>query len=177
MRSIARVAAAMLGAFLVAGCVDSSGALLKDARPLFGQQLRLQFYALRNGAAGEPEEAAYKWDGERYTHASGGMDDVSAFSVHPAGSDIFIVQSFSSRRPQLVEYAVARKLTEGVYQVAAIDEDDAPRPLRARLCKRTDASSCRIESRTALLEFARVTARQRRGQGGLVLRLADQAPR
>ena len=177
MRFIARVAAVGLSALFVAGCVESSGPLLKNARPLFGEQLRLQFYTLRHGVADEPEEASYKWDGARYAHASGRMEDVNAFTVHQVAGDILIVQSFSTRRPQIVEYAVARKLTDGVYQVAGIDEDDAPRLVRARLCRRKDDSHCRIETRTALLEFARATARQRKGQGGLVLHLADQPSR
>src|ERR1051325_2930963 len=140
MRPTARIAAVAPSPLFVAGCVESSGPLLKNARPLFGEQLRLQFYTLRHGVADEPEQASYKWDGARYTHASGGMEDVSAFTVHQVAGDVLIVQSFSTKRPQIVEYAVARKLTDGVYQVAGLDEDDAPRPLRARLCRRTDDS-------------------------------------
>lgn len=173
MQQLARVAAAILGAVSLAACVDSSDAILKNARPVLGQQLRLQFYTLHNGAADEPDEATYKWDGARYAHASGGMNDVSAFSMHPFEDNSFIVQSVPVKRPQIVEYAVAHKLTDGVYQVVAIDEDDAPPHLRARFCKRADDSHCRIETRAALLQFARATARHRKGQGGLVLRLAD----
>jgi hypothetical protein len=35
------------------------------------------------------------------------------------------VQSAAAKRPNIIEYAVAHKLAEGVFQVTAIDEDDA----------------------------------------------------
>jgi hypothetical protein len=87
--------------------------------------------------------------------------------------DIFVVQSAAAKRPGMFEYAVARRLVDGVYQVIAIDEADADRLTRARFCKRTNDSSCRIEKRNQLYAFAHATAERKKGQGGLVLRLAD----
>jgi hypothetical protein len=138
-----------------------------------GERLRLQFYSLHNGYANEPEQAAYKWDGASYVRAGGGMSDVTAFSVHPFESSTFIVQSAAAKRPRITEYAVASKLTEGVYQVVAIDEDDADPPARAAHCKKTDDSGCRIETRAQLFAFARATLVRRKGEGGLVIRLSD----
>jgi hypothetical protein len=140
---------------------------------VFGEQLRLQFYSLRKGIVDEPEQATYKWDGSVYQRTGGGMTDVSSFSVYQLARDIFIVQSAAAKRPGMFEYAVARRLVDGVYQVIAIDEGDAGRPTRARFCKRTSDSSCRIETSKQLFVFARATAERRKGQGGLVLRLAD----
>lgn len=56
-----RAAAAALWGLSLCGCIDSSGPILTDARPLFGQQLQLQFYTLRKGFADEPEQALFKW--------------------------------------------------------------------------------------------------------------------
>jgi hypothetical protein len=67
-------------------------------------------------------------------------------------------------------------LTDGVFQAIAIDEDDAAAPTRAAYCKRVDESHCRIETRRQLFAFARATAARRKGEGGLVLRLADSVP-
>jgi hypothetical protein len=167
------VVGTILGALLLSGCVDSSGPLLSDAQPVFGDQVRLQFYSLRKGTADEPEQATYKWDRGAYQRTGGGMADVGSFSVHPLARDIFIVQSAAAKRPGMFEYAVARRLVDGVYQVIAIDEADAGRFTRARLCKRATDSSCRIRTLNQLYAFARATAERRRGQGGLVLRLAD----
>ena len=43
-RLIVRAAAAALCALSLTGCVDSDGPILTDAQPLFGKDVRLQFY-------------------------------------------------------------------------------------------------------------------------------------
>jgi hypothetical protein len=168
-----RATGAILCILSLSGCVDSSGPLLSDAQPVFGEQIRLQFYSLRKGVADEPEQATYKWGRGAYQRTGGGMTDVSSFAVHPLARDTFVVQSAAAKRPGMFEYAVARRLVDGVYQVIAIDEADAGRLTRAHFCKRASDSSCRIETRNQLYAFARATAERRKGQGGLVLRLAD----
>jgi hypothetical protein len=91
----------------------------------------------------------------------------------------YIIQSAAAKRPHIVEYAVAHKLAEGVYQVIAIDEDDAKGATRARNCKRANDSHCRVVTPKQLFVFARATAARHKGEGGLVLRLAndDSEPR
>jgi len=175
-RDLLRAAILALSVLSLSGCVESLGPVLPGARALFGQQLRLQFYTLHNGAADEPEQANYKWDGTQYAHAGGGMDDVGSFSVHPFEGANFIVQTAAAKRPGVFEYAVAHRLADGVYQVIAIDEDDASPAVRTRYCGRTNELRCRIDTRKQLFAFARATAQRRKGQGGLVLRLADGVP-
>jgi hypothetical protein len=131
-RLVARAAVAAFCAISLSGCVDSAGPILPDAKPLFGERLRLQFYTLHKGFADEPEQASFKWDGARYVHAGGAMSDVTAFTVHPFEANSYIIQSAAAKRPHIVEYAVAHKLAEGVYQVIAIDQDDANRATGAR---------------------------------------------
>ena len=172
-RATVRAAAAALWALSLAGCVDSSGPILTDARPLFGKDLRLQFYTLRKGFADEPEQALFKWDGDRYIHAGGGMNDVTAFTVHRLEGRAYIVQSAAARRPNIVEYAVAHELTEGVFQVTPIDENDADGTTRVRNCTRVDDSRCRITTAKQLFAFARATEARQKSEGGLVLRLAN----
>jgi hypothetical protein len=174
-RFIVRAAAAALCALSVSGCVDSVGPILPDAQPLLGERVRLQFYTLRKGFAEEPEQASYTWNRGRYVHIGGGMRDVRAFSAHPFEGGGLIIQGTSAKRPRIVEYAVAFKLTDGVYQAIGIDEDDADPATRAAHCKKTDDSGCRIETREQLFAFARATAVRRKGEGGLVIRLADGA--
>lgn len=166
---------AALCALSLSGCVDSVGPILSDARPLFGNDLRLQFYTLRKGFADEPEQASFKWDGERYVHASGGMTDVTAFTVHRLEGRAYIVQSVAAKRPNIIEYAVAHELTEGVFQVTPIDQDDADGATRARNCRQVDDSYCRITTRSQLIAFARATDARQKGEGGLVLRLSGSS--
>ena len=175
---IVRAAAAALCALSLSGCIDSVGPILSDPQPVFGQRLRLQFYSLRKGLAHEPEQANFTWNGALYAHAGGGMKDVSAFSVHPFEAGDYIIQEVPAKRARITEYALLHKLAEGVYQVIAIDEDDADEPTRTAYCgkgDKTDPSPCRIETREQLFAFARATAARRGKPTAAPIRLAPPA--
>jgi hypothetical protein len=175
-----RAAIAALCAVALSGCIDSADPILTDAQPVFGQRLKLQFFTLRQGFAREPEQARYKWNGALYSHASGGMRDVSAFSVHPFEAGDYIIQDVPARHPRISEYALLHKIADGVYQVLPIDEADADEQTRAAYCGKGDnanPSPCRIENRDQLFAFARATAARRKDDGGLVIRLDDGSDR
>lgn len=167
----------LLSALMLGGCIDSTGPILSDAQPVFGQRLRLQFYSLREGFATAPEQATFIWNGALYVHAGGGMRDVSAFSIHSFEAGDFLIQSVPAKRVRVTEYAVLHKLAEGVYQVIAIDESDADEATRSDYCRKTDGAACRIETREQLLAFARATAARQKDDGGLVIRLPDGSQR
>ncbi len=158
---------------LLAGCVNSAGPILTDSQSLFGQRARFQLYGLRKGIAVDPERVIFAWDGARYAHAGGGMKDVSAFSVHPFEARTYIIQSVPKKASGITEYAVMRKLTEGVYQLIVIDEADADEPTPAAHCGKggKNTGSCRIETRDQLFAFARATAARHKDDGGLAIRL------
>jgi hypothetical protein len=159
---------------MLGGCIDSTGPILSDAQPVFGQRLRLQFYSLREGFATAPEQATFIWNGALYVHAGGGMRDVSAFSIHSFEAGDFLIQSVPAKRVRATEYALLHKLADGVYQVSVIDEDDADEATRAAYCRKTNIHSpCHIETREQLLAFARATAARRKDDGVLVIRLPD----
>ena len=168
-----RAALAALCGLALTGCIDSSGPILTDAQPVLGPRLNLQLYSLREGHAHDPERASFAWNGKLYVRSGGGMKDVSGFSVHPFEAGDTIIQSSQLRHPQIAEYALMRKLAEGVYQVIAIDEDDADEPTRAAQCKHPGGTACRIETREQLFTFARATAAKRKTDGGLAIRLED----
>jgi hypothetical protein len=157
------------------GCIDSSGPILTDAQPVLGPHLNLQLYSLREGHAHDPEQARFAWNGKLYVR-SGGMKDISSFTMHPFEAGDYIIQSSQLRHPQIAEYALMRKLAEGVYQVIAIDEDDADEPTRTAQCKHPGGVACRIETREQLFTFVRATAAKRKTDGGLAIQLED-APR
>jgi hypothetical protein len=75
----------------------------------------------------------------------------------------------------MTEYAVMRKLTEGVYLVTVIDEADADEQTRAAHCGKGEKNdrSCRITTREQLFAFARATAARQKNDGGLAIRLRD----
>ena len=84
-------------------------------KPVLGPALNLQLYTLRDGHAHDPERTRFRWDGKRYAHAGGGMNDVASFTVHPFEGGDFIIQSVSAEHPEHVEYALMHTLAEGVY--------------------------------------------------------------
>lgn len=167
-------ALAALGALALAGCIDSAKPVLTDAKPVLGQRLHLQFYALRKGYAHEPEQADYVWKDGYYAHAAGGMKDVTGFTVHPFEHGDYIVQTRPNDPKDKIEYALLHPFVSGVYQAVPIDEDDATAAVRADNCQKTKNSSCRIETRDQLWPLARATAAKPKDRGGLAIRLADK---
>jgi hypothetical protein len=163
-----------LCALSLSACIDSNDPILPDSQAVLGQVLNLQLYTLRKGIAEEPEQVTYKWNGALYSHASGGMKDVGAFSVHPfeAGNDI--IETMPSRPGKKTEYALLHKIASGAYLVIAIDEADADEAARTANCKHPDGATCRIETREQLFAFARATAARQKDEGGLALRLPDK---
>lgn len=163
--------AALLVALGLAGCVDSAAPLLGGAKPAFGPTVRIHGYSLTDGRASGLEVGNFRWDGAQYRVVGRPTFDVATFTAVPLadGNDL-IVQSRSSR-PQVkrIEYALARKLAEGVYLLAAIDEADADEATRAKFCVKIPASSCRLDSSEALLAFARATAAKPSSSGSLAV--------
>jgi hypothetical protein len=174
---LVRAVFAALCGLALSGCIDSSGPILTGGEPVLGQRLNLELYALRDGHAHDPERARFSWNGELYLQSGHGMNDVKGFTVHPFEGGDFIIQSSPTRHPQITEYALMRKLAEGVYQVIAIDEDDADAAARAADCKHPGGAACRIETREQLVTFARATAAKKKTDGGLAIRLEDAPKR
>src|SRR5262245_48897788 len=162
--------AALVGASVLTGCVDSAAPLLTGAQPMLGSTVRIHGYSLVEGRASGPDIANFRWDGAQYRAVGRPTFDVAAFTAVPLADNDLVIQSRSSR-PQVkgIEYALARKLADGVYLVAAIDEDDADAETRAKFCVKTPASGCRLENSEALLAFARAIAAKTDLKGSLAV--------
>ena len=153
-------------------CVDSAKPLLGDARPLLGGQLRLQLFALREGAAHDATVVTFQWRNGRYLLKSGKAEGFGDITVHDFAGPDLIVQSMRPGLP--TEYAIARKIADGTYLVFAIDESDADQAIRDKLCGAHQGLSCRIETQDAVLALARATAAKAHSTGGLAVLMADQ---
>lgn len=162
--------AALLVAVGLAGCVDSAAPLFGGAQPVLGPTVRIHGYSLAHGRASGPEVGNFRWDGAQYRVVGRPTFDVATFTAVPLSGNDLIIQSRSSR-PQVkrIEYALARKLADGAYLLAAIDEADADEATRAKFCVNSAASSCRLESSEALLAFARATAARPDQNGSLAV--------
>jgi hypothetical protein len=160
----------------LSGCIDSSSPILSDAQPVFGKQLKLQLYGLRQDYAIEPQQVTFTWNGALYAHSGGGLREAAAFAAFPFEGGDYIIQEVPAKHPRITEYALLHKLADAVYQVIVIDETDADEPTRAAYCGKgtiADPSACRIETREQLFAFARATAARSHSDGGLVIRLPD----
>lgn len=166
---------AALSALALGGCIDSAKPILTDAKPVLGEHLRLQLYSLRKGFAEEPEQTEYVWKGTYYAHVSGSMKDIPGFTVHPFEGGDYIVQTRPNDPNKTIDYALLHPFVDGVYHAVVIDEDDADAAVRAANCRKTDDSSCRVETREQLFALARATAAKRRSdRGGLAIRLPNE---
>lgn len=157
---------------LLTNCIESTKPILTDARPLFGTQARFQLYALRDGAAFDQMTATFIWRNDRYILTSGSGEGFGDFTIHPFEDPDLIVQSLRPGLPS--EYAIARKLADGIYLVFAIDENEADRSTRDRFCQKEAGASCRVSTRDGLLTFARASAAKPRSEGGLAVLLANR---
>ncbi len=169
-----RPVVAALSAFALSACVDSAAPILKDAKPLLGATFRAQLYGLDKGVARDPVQATYVWDGAHYAHAAGAMDDIKAYTVHPFEHGDLIVQSVAERPDSHTEYALMHRLTDGVYLVTPVDEDDADAATRAANCHGGGKFSCHVETQAELFALARASAAKHKEAGGLVIRLPDR---
>jgi len=169
---LAQKLVAVVGLTLLAGCIDSTEPLLHGARPLLGERLNLQLYAMRKDGLYDPATANFVWQNGRYVRTGGTDTSIHDFTLHSfRGSDL-IAQEIPSGAP--VNYAILRKLAEGTYLVFVIDENDANAATRKKFCGIKRISGCTVTTHQAVLAFARASAAKRPSVGGLVLVLAEQ---
>jgi hypothetical protein len=148
---------AFVGATIaLSGCVSSTAPILGDAKAILGERGQFHLYTIRDGAARDPAVVTFRWNGSRYV-VSGKADRIKDFTVHSYEGRDLIVQSVARGRDP-VEYALARRLTDGVYRIVAITEDVADDATRARFCTKTQDAACRITTPEQLFVFARLTA-------------------
>jgi hypothetical protein len=155
----------------LAGCIDSAEPLLTNARPLLGQRLNLQLYAMRATGLYDSATANFVWQNGHYARIGGTDTSIHDFTLHPFQGRDLIVQEFHAGAP--VNYAILRKLAAGTYLAFVIDEADADEATRRKFCKRL-GSGCTVTTRQAVLAFARASAARRPSVGGLVLVLSEQ---
>ncbi len=162
------LAAATGTAVALTGCISSTGPVLSDAKPVLGERGLIHAYTLSQGAAHDPEVVSFQWSGSRYL-VRGKSIGYSEFTAHAYEGRDWIVQGTTQRAPHRIEYGLARKLTDGVYQLVAINEDDAEAPAREKFCTKTQDASCRIATPEQLFVFARASADKPMEGGGLAV--------
>jgi len=161
-----RAGMVVLVAVALSGCISSTSPILGDAKAILGEQIDLHIFAPR---AGTPDGglrpqgvATVQWNGSRYVVRSR-TDLLSDFTVHAFEGRDLIVQTIP-RAPRPVEYALARRVSDGVYTVVPIDEEVVDQPTRDKFCTKTEEASCRITTPEQLFVFARAMADNAEGR-------------
>ncbi len=152
----------------LSGCISSTGPILSDAKALLGERGQIHVFNPRETGPRAHSVVTFRWNGSRYI-LSGRSIGVSDFTVHTYEGRDLIVQSRASRAPHPTEYALARKLADGVYMVQPISEDDADDAARQRFCGKTTEASCRISTPEQLFVFARATTEKELDNGGIAV--------
>jgi hypothetical protein len=152
----------------LAGCISSTAPVLSDAKPVLGERGLIHVFTLSQGAAHDPGVVSFQWTGSRYL-VRGKPTGFSDFTAYPYEGRDWIVQGTTQRAPSRVEYGLARRFAAGVYQLVAINEDDADEPTREKFCTRTQDASCRIATPEQLFVFARASADKPLEGGGLAV--------
>ena len=167
---LARQVLAVASLALLTGCIDSAGPLLGDGRPLLGERLSVQLYAMRGNAVYDPATANFVWQNGHYARTGGTDTSIHDFTLHAFQGSELIAQETHAGAP--VNYAILRKLAEGTYLVFVVDESDADEATRKKFC--SHGPGCTVTTRQAVLAFARASAAKRPSVGGLVLLLSEQ---
>lgn len=158
-RFLSRAALAIVAAaaLTLTACVESGAPLVKDAKPLLGQQFNVHLY--EDFADGRPNNfhaAAYRWSDGEYVRASGHASDAKRFAAEPLAGNNFIIQSTDEHGKRFV-FWIGRKLHDGAYLVFPLDMADADEATRKRVCG-AQADVCRISTHEQLVAMARATA-------------------
>jgi hypothetical protein len=154
----------------LSGCINSAGPILGDARAILGDRIQVHFFTPTNKDGGRDHSTAtFEWNGSRYLPLGSAAGNWSDFTVHPYEGRDFIVQTSQQRGARSTEYALARRLSEGLYLVMPISEEDADEPTRERFCTKTQDSPCRIATPEQLFVFARATAAKDEESGGIAV--------
>jgi hypothetical protein len=172
---IALVVPILAGVVVLSGCIDSAKPLFTDAQPLIGARPRLQLFALRDGAAHDPDTETFRWRDGRYVPIGGTVknaaNELGDFTLHAFEGADLILQS--TRPGHATEYAIARRIADGTYLSIAIDENDADESTRSKYCNTDANAACRVATREAVLAFAHATAAKPHSTGGLAVLLAE----
>lgn len=172
----ASAACAALPALALSGCISSTGPILSDAKPVLGERGLIHVFTLSAGAAHDPGVVSFQWSGSRYL-VRGKSIGFREFTAYAYEGRVWIMQGLTERAPSRVEYGLARRLADGVYLLAPINEDDADAASREKFCTKTQDASCRIATPEQLFVFARASGDKPLEGGGLAVVVpGDKAP-
>jgi hypothetical protein len=166
---------AALAALTLTGCISSTAPVLSDAGAILGERGQIHLFGSVSGGQRDHQEVSFQWSGSRYV-LSGNPIGIADFTAHAFEGRDLIVQTTATRPPRSTEYAIARKIAEGVYLIIPITEEDADDATRERFCTKTLDASCRIGTPEQLFVFAHATASKEQNNSGGIAVVLPAAP-
>lgn len=167
------LAAIVLLAATTSACINSTEPVLSDAKAILGDRGTLHLFDLRDGAARNHRSHGFQWKGRSYA-VLGRQAEITEFTVYAYEGRDLIVQARARRPLRPFVYALARKLSDGVYAIVAIDPNDVDEAARGRFCIKTRDTPCRIETIEQLFVFARATAAKEGDAGTIGVLVRDK---
>ncbi|MFN0217838.1 MAG: hypothetical protein ACKVP4_03370 [Hyphomicrobium sp.] len=145
-------------ALFAGGCVQSETPLLANAKPLMGANFEVHFYEdFVDGKASALHTASYRWTDKRYVLVSGNQR-ISNFVGVALDKENFLVEGVRQGNPGY-SFWIAQKIVDGVYLIAAVDEEAADDATRTAACSgKKVEGACYVESEEQLMKLARATA-------------------
>jgi len=154
------------------GCITAANPILGDARAILGDRIQVHVFSPSRNGARDHSTGLFEWSGSRYLPRAGDFTD---FTIHPFEGRDLIIQGAASRTSRSIEFALARRIAEGVYLVIPIQHEDTDEPTRQRFCTKTQTAACLITTPEQLFVFARATAARDEDSGAIAVVMA--APR
>jgi hypothetical protein len=148
--------AVVLACLGTGACVNSTEPVLGDARAILGESGQIHLFDAGEGSTSNPRIHRFQWNGRRYVVQ--GRAEIIDFTAHSYEGRDLIVQARTRRDLRPYSYAVAHKLTDGVYTVVPIEEKDSEDGVRNRFCISAPGGACRIETPEQLFALARASA-------------------
>ncbi len=125
-----------------------------------------------DGVAHDPSTGILRWQNGRYLTIEDGKKDGGRLTLQAFEGTDLIVQSIDKNN--FTEYAITRKVVDGVYLVFVIDEADADEATRKKYCKTNADNGCSVTTPEAVFAFAFATAAKPHDSCSVAMLLAKE---
>ena len=160
----ARLGAVALLALFSGSCVISDRPLVVGSKPILGERFdAVLFRDFTEGSGYSSQKVGYRWSDGFYVRRSASGKYMVRFAAEPiSDTDLLVERTQDDRpegRPKLFTYFIARKVADGAYLIAPLNENDLSVSDREGICGKDQPEGfCAIKDHDQLVTSARATA-------------------
>ena len=153
----ARLGAVGLLTLGLGSCVISDKPLIVGNKPIFGDRFdAVLFRDFTEGAGYSAQKVGYHWSDGYYLRASAGGKHVVRFAAEMLSATDFLIERSQDDRAagqaKLFTYFIARKVADGAYLVAPLNENDLSAADREAMCDKDQPEGfCSIKDHDQLM--------------------------